>query len=85
VKFTGEVIHSLENVIEEASLASLQIVSVIREEYVAMEQIDISIREINKITHLFSESTEQTSKATIGLSKIAESLKNTVNQYNVYE
>lgn len=81
VKLTGDIINSLGNVIEESSLASLQIVSAVREESVAIDQVDASIREINKVTHLFSSTTEQTKQTIIGINKAVQSLKDTSNLY----
>ncbi|RAP37101.1 hypothetical protein B1207_06685 [Legionella quinlivanii] len=81
VRSTGNIINALGNVIEESSLASLQIVSAVREESVAIEQVDISVREINKVTHSFTSATEQTKQAIIGLSKVANSLNDTARIY----
>ncbi|STX49957.1 Putative methyl-accepting chemotaxis sensory transducer [Legionella busanensis] len=85
VKLTDEIINSLGNVIEETSIASMQIVSAVREEAIAIEQVDASIKEINKVTNLFSSATEQTKDSTINLSKIADSLKKTASQYGLRE
>lgn len=85
LKLTGDIITSLGNVIEESSLASLQIVSAVREETVAIEQVDMSIKEINKVTSLFSSATEQTKQAILGLGKVAQSLKNTSSTYKIRE
>lgn len=81
VQLTGDIISSLGSVIEESSLASLQIVSAVREESVAIEQVDLSVKEINKVTNIFSSATEQTKQAIIGLGKVAESLNNTASIY----
>lgn len=81
VKLTGDVINALGEIIEASSLASLQIVSAVREESVAIGQIDLSMKEVNKVINLFASATEQTKQAIIGLSKVADSLKNTANAY----
>ena len=81
VKLTGDIIASLGAVIEESSLASLQIVSAIREESIAMEQIDLSIKQVDKVTGLLTSASEQTKDAIISLSKVCESLKKTANAY----
>ncbi|KTD09423.1 methyl-accepting chemotaxis protein [Legionella jamestowniensis] len=85
LKLTGDIIQSLGDVIEESSLASLQIVSAVREETVAIEQVDVSIKEINKVTSLFSSAAQQTKQAILGLGKVAQSLKNTSSAYKENE
>lgn len=83
VKVTEKIINSLGEVIEESSMASLQIVSAVREESIAINQVDISLKEINKVTGLLGAATEQTKLAILGLAKVAESLKQTVTAYNL--
>ena len=83
VKITGSIIESLGNVIEESSMASLQIVSAVREESIAIDQVDQTIKGINKITNLFSSATEQTKQAIFDLGKVAQSLKTTSNAYKI--
>ncbi|WP_419419248.1 methyl-accepting chemotaxis protein [Legionella sp. D16C41] len=85
VELTEGIINSLGNVIEETSLASMQIVSAVREESVAIDQVDLSIKEINKVTNLFISATEQTRKATTGLRQVADSLRDTASQYELTE
>ena len=81
VEQTGDIINSLANVIEESSMASMQIVSAVREESIGIEQVDISIKEIDKVTSLFSSATEQTQQAILSLSHIAVSLRKTASAY----
>ncbi len=81
VKLSGDIINALGEIIEISSLASLHIVSAVREESVAIGQIDLSMKEVNKVTSLFSAATEQTKQAIINLSKVSDSLKNTANAY----
>jgi methyl-accepting chemotaxis protein len=75
VRATNLIIKALGDVIEESSMASLQIVSAIREESIAIEQIDISMKEVDKVTSLFGSAIEQTKQSIVSLSKVAESLK----------
>ncbi len=81
VKITGHIILALGEVIESNAMAALQIVSSIREEAVAMEQIDLSMKEVDKVTTVFTSASEQTKEAIVNLSKVCESLNNTASHY----
>lgn len=81
VNATGKIISTLGDVIEKSSLASLQIVSAVREEAIAIDQINLSMKEVDKVTSVFNSAAEQTAEAITSLGQVSESLKNTANQY----
>jgi methyl-accepting chemotaxis protein len=81
VQLTGKIINSLGEIIEESSMASLHIVSAIREESIAIDQVDESVKEINKVTSFLGVATEQTKEAITGLSAVADSLMKTARAY----
>lgn len=81
LKLTGEIINSMMQIIEENSNFSIQIVAAIRQESVAIDQINQSIKEVDKVTNIFANASEQTKQAIISLSKVTESLVKTANIY----
>lgn len=79
----GSVMQTLNEVIQKSSVASQQIVAAVRQESVGIDQVVISISEINKVTNQFSTATEQTQNATIELGKVSDSLKMSVDVYKL--
>lgn len=79
----SDIMISLREVIQSTYLASKQIVTAVQEESTGVDQVVISIREIDKVTQQFSTSAEQTKQATYGLSQVAKQLKDSISVYKV--
>lgn len=83
IEGTGTVIDSLGNIIQQSSVASKQIVAAVRQESAGIEQIVLSIAEIDKVTKQFMEATEQTKQAAVGLADVSSQLRNSVSIYKI--
>jgi methyl-accepting chemotaxis protein len=83
VEMCGDIMDVLGEVIENTAIASQQIVTAIREESAGIEQVVISMREIDKSTLQFTRSTEETKNAVINLSKVSDTLKDSASIYKI--
>ena len=54
-----------------------------REESVGIDQVVLSISEIDKVTNQFSSATEQTKSASVNLAGVAHALKKSVGVYKL--
>jgi methyl-accepting chemotaxis protein len=80
---TGKIVNALASVTQESAMASQQIVAAVREESVGIDQMVLSIAEIDKVTSQFSSSTEQTKQAAVNLGNVAAKLKQSVSVYKL--
>lgn len=83
VDVCGEIMTVLGEVIENSSIASQQIVSAIKEESAGIDQVVISMREIDKSTGQFNRSTEETKTAVNNLSGVSQQLKKSAAIYKI--
>jgi len=83
VEQTGEIVRNLCDVIREASIASQQIEAAIRQEGIGIEQITAGMNEINQVTSSFVTSVKQTTDAMENLTRVAKSLKEHVDVYQI--
>lgn len=83
IEQTGSAIRSLNDVIYETTIATQQIEAAIRQEASGIEQINAGMNEINQVTASFVESVRETTEAMNNLSKIAQSLKVSIDTYKV--
>jgi len=80
---TGDVMKHLNEVIDETTMATQQIVAAVKQEAVGIDQIAEAMTEINKATGQFVTSTEQTKSVSESLTGIANNLKERVSYYKV--
>lgn len=83
VEETGEVVRTLSDVIHEATIASQQIETAIRQEGIGIEQITSAMNEINQVTFSFVESVKQTTEAINHLAINVKNLKEYIDVYKV--
>lgn len=83
VQRSGDVMHQLNEVIRETSLASQQIVAAVRQEAVGIEQVAIAMSEINKVTSQFVTGTQQSKQVASDLGVVAERLRDSVGVYRI--
>ncbi len=83
VQRSGEVMHQLNEVIRETSLASQQIVAAVRQETVGIEQVAIAMNEINKVTSQFVTGTQQSKQVSSELGVVAARLRDSVGVYRI--
>ena len=83
IETTSEVIHNLNNMINEASIASQQIEASIRQETISIEQITAGMNEINQVTSTFVTSVKETESAINYLTDIAKQLKEIIGIYKL--
>lgn len=83
VEHTGEIIRSLNEVIQETTISSQQIVTAVGQESIGIEQISTAMKEINQVTSNFIDSVKQTTEAIESIAIIAMSLKKYVDIYQV--
>lgn len=83
VQRSGDVMHQLNEVIRETSLASQQIVAAVRQEAVGIEQVAIAMNEINKVTSQFVTGTQQSKQVSSDLGVVAARLRDSVGVYRI--
>ncbi len=83
VEQTGEIVRSLSDVINDATIASQQIEAAVRQEGSGIEQITAGMNEINQVTASFVSSVKQTTEAINNLATIAQNLKDQVDTYKI--
>ena len=80
---TGGIVSALGSVIEQSSTASQQIVAAVRQETAGIEQVVVSIGEIDKVTNQFSSATEETKQASVNLATVLKGLKESISVYKL--
>ncbi|RUQ94342.1 HAMP domain-containing methyl-accepting chemotaxis protein [Legionella septentrionalis] len=80
---TAEVINSLSELINTASILSQQMEAAIRQEGIGIEQITASMNEINQATSSFVVGIKQTTEVINRLAEMAEGLKKDVDIYRI--
>lgn len=83
VQNSGAVMKVLLEVINEAGLASQQIVAAVHQEVAGIEQTTAAMSEINKVTEHFVKGTQQTKQAADDLSHVAEKMRKNVALYRL--
>ena len=83
IEKAGDVIHTLSQMINDASISSQHIEVAIRQEAVGIEQIVESMNEINRTTSTFSAGIKEMMDFIHKLDEIAKHLKEDVNIYKV--
>ncbi len=79
----GEAIEQLTQVIDESAQAAAQMVAGGRQQAAGVDQVALAMRNINQATAQGLESTRQAEKAARGLSDLAGSLAEIVEQYKI--
>jgi len=78
---TGEVMHTLSEVIRYSATASQQIVAAVRQEATGIEQVTTAMGEINKVTAQFVHASEQTQQVSDELNQMAKQLQKSLGAY----
>lgn len=81
VERAGDVMKKLSGVIQEAVLASQQIVSAVRQEATGIDQASLAMVEINKVIAQFVSGAQQSKQAVSDLSSLARKLLESVAKY----
>jgi len=83
VEKSGDIMRTLNEVIQEATIASQQIEAAVHQEGIGIEQIAAGMHEINQVTATFVEGVKQSTEAINGLVGTAQSLKNNIDLYQI--
>ncbi len=83
IKSTGEVIQNLESAVGETSIASKQIVVAVNLEGSSIEQINMAIKEIYRVTDQFTFTANQSRNAAQNLSNLVKHLDDTITKYQL--
>ncbi len=83
VQRTGELMQTLDGVVNETAIASKQIVEAAHQETVGIEQVNRAMGEINDAVMRFVTSTKQTEEANSHIVELADKLRNSVEVYKV--
>ncbi len=83
IEKTGEVINNLNNVIEETTVASQQIVAAVEQETKGVDEVSKAMNEINKSIGYLISSVEQTKNISKELESVVEKLQDNVNFYKL--
>ncbi len=83
IQSTGGVIQNLESAVGETSIASKQIVVAVNLEVSSIEQINLAIKEIFRVTDQFTHTANQSRNAAQNLSDLVKHLDDTITEYQL--
>ena len=83
VQRSGIVMKQLGAVVRETALVSQQIAAVVKQKFIGLEQVTTAMKDINKVTAQFVVSTQQSKASTVGISHVADGLRDSVTMYKL--
>ena len=83
VQRSGIVMKQLGAVVRETALVSQQIAAVVKQKFIGLEQVTTAMKDINKVTAQFVVSTQQSKASTVGISRVADQLRDSVSAYKL--
>ncbi|MDD4930512.1 MAG: hypothetical protein PHP85_14745, partial [Gallionella sp.] len=69
--------------VRETTIASHQITAVVKQQFIGLEQVTNAMQDINKVTTQFVVNTQQSKESSIGIRKVADQLKDSVNVFKL--
>ena len=83
VQRSGIVMKQLGEVVRETAMVSQQISAVAKQQFIGLEQVTTAMKDINKVTTQFVVSTQQSKASTVGISHVADGLRDSVSVYKL--
>ncbi|MDD4964603.1 MAG: methyl-accepting chemotaxis protein [Gallionella sp.] len=83
VQRSGEMMQKLRAVVLETATASHQISAVVKQQFMGLEQVTSAMKDINKVTTQFVNSTQQSKVSSVGISKVADRLRDSISVYKL--
>jgi methyl-accepting chemotaxis protein len=83
VQRSGEMMQKLRMVVLETATASHLISAVVKQQFMGLEQVTSAMKDINKVTTQFVNSTQQSKVSSVGISKVADRLRDSISVYKL--
>ena len=83
VQRSGVVMKQLGAVVRETAMASQQIAAVGKQQFIGLEQVTTAMKDINQVTAQFVIGTQQSKESTVGISRVADQLRDSVSAYKL--
>ncbi|MDD4958262.1 MAG: methyl-accepting chemotaxis protein, partial [Gallionella sp.] len=83
VQRSGEMMQKLRTVVLETATVSHQISAVVKQQFMGLEQVTSAMKDINKVTTQFVNSTQQSKVSSVGISKVADRLRDSISVYKL--